>query len=363
MDSTVVVSDIAARLAQIFRAPGPESLVEVAAAHNALRQLQITEPTSAYARCLLEISQFFYLSGHSSLAMEPAIRSTEIARAAGDNAILRRAVMTQGVISADTGNWAAAIESYMGAVDLASAAADKVGEASVWTNIGAALIAAGNHVDAIAACHRALQLLDPRSDNPPDQDRLGLGPTRGSAYTNIALACLNSEQFDFGISAARMAIEQMQSPSGAHALLDRAIAEAHFARLLLETGQVDQARERVQSAKDFAEASQLPRAQQVVAVAEGLADVFAGDSATGLARLQATLQAQRALKASLQDVLLALVRACEFVGDHRGVLLHLRELLHLTARRQKETVLAQHRLHLRLTSVSVVPQDAMHRTP
>jgi hypothetical protein len=82
--------NIAARLRQELAQPSDESLIRVAAAHNELRQLPAGTPSVSRAECLIEIAQFFYLSGQTTLGFDPATRAIEAARAVSDYRVPER---------------------------------------------------------------------------------------------------------------------------------------------------------------------------------------------------------------------------------------------------------------------------------
>jgi hypothetical protein len=91
----------------------------------------------------------------------------------------------------------------------------------------------------------------------------------------------------------------------------------------------------------LADAIYEPPAGSVLHVCNGRAN-------DGFAALNALLHQHRTQKASLTDVLLALIRASEYVGDHSRSLIHLRELLYVTNRSRQAAALSQHRLHLQM---------------
>jgi putative two-component system response regulator len=343
------VNAITAEVRAEFRSPNDESIVRIAAAHNELRKLPATAVSALYAECLIEIAQFFYISGKTTLGFDPASKAVEAARSISDMRLLRRALMTQGIMHADSGNFPGAIECYAGALEVATRSQDAIGEGSVWNNLGATLLYSAQYTDAIAACRRALAL----SEREPE-----LASVRPLALSNIALACLHTEQYENGLTTAELAVQELSNPKGASELLSRVIVESHFSRLLLEAGRVAEAKRHCEAAKSFAAMSHSQRSEQVASIAEGLYEVFAGKTDIGLSRLQAALQQQRVLKASLRDALIALVKAYDFVGNHQLSLVHLRELLRITRKAGQERALGHHQLHLRSLGVEGEPAGA-----
>lgn len=325
------------RLSAELSTPSDESVVRVAAAHNELRKLSISIPSTTQIECLLDIAQYFYVSGQTTLGLEPASKAVAAARALKQERLLRKALTFHGILLADTGNIPSSVECYASALELASRNQDRFGEAVVWTNLGAALLYSAQYSDAIKCLGRALDL----DDGGGSFDSL-----RPSALSNIALACLFAEDFQAGILSAEKAIASIESPATANELLSRVNAESHYSRLLLEVGQLDAARVRCEAAKAFAQQSHSQRAQQAAAIAEGLYEVHAGKLDIGLSRLQGALQQARVLKFSLRDALIAMVKAHDLAGKPQLALIHLRELLNVTRRTQQERALVHHRMHL-----------------
>jgi hypothetical protein len=146
------------RLAQILEglqrqltSPDAESLVAVAAAHNELRRMPATHVSALRVSCMLAIAQFFYISGQTVLGLEPTANAVSAARSLGDLRLLRRALMFQGILQADTGNVPGAIECHAEALEIAQRIGDRAGEGSVWNNLAAAFLYAAQYADSILA--------------------------------------------------------------------------------------------------------------------------------------------------------------------------------------------------------------------
>jgi putative two-component system response regulator len=330
------LADVASILQRQLAAPDAESLVKVAAAHNELRRLPPSLQSGRRVQCLLDVAQFFYISGQTVLGLEPAANAVSAARTLGDLSLTRRALTIHGVLLADSGNVPTAIESYAEALDLAQRLNDPA-EAAVWNNLGAALLYAAQYADSIQAFNRVLDLA---------RDEPRLAGVRSLALSNIALASLHSEDFETGLSSARQGIEAAGEPHTADQLLSRVNSESHYSRLLLEVNNLQQARERCEIAKRYAAQSCSQRAEQAAAIAEGLYEVYAGKIDIGLSRLQSALERARIMKSTLRDALIAMVKAYDLCGKPQLALVHLRELLHVTRKAQQEKALLHHRLHL-----------------
>lgn len=331
------LASIHARVRLQLLSPSDVSIVEVAAAHNELRELAAIAPSVVLVECFLDVAQFFNLSGQTSLGLGAAVKAVEIARSLGRQAVLRKALTVLGILQADSGNVSSAIEAYAGALDLASRLGDSTAEGSVWNNVGIALFYSAQYSDAIKCFERAISLAEASET---------LKAIRSSAQSNIALASLYCEEFELGLRSAELAVVQLAEPRSANELIARVNVETHYARLLLELGRVEPAKDHCERAKFFAAQSHSQRAELVAAIAEGLLEVVAGKRDIGLSRLQSALQQARIMKFSLRDALIAMVKAQEAAGNPQLALVHLRELLSVTRRAQQERALANHRIHL-----------------
>ncbi len=328
---------IARRLKAQLAAPGDESLTEVAAAHIALRALAPNVVSATRIECLLDVAQFFYLSGRTLLGIEPAANAVQFARQLGDASLLRKALSFHGALLADSGNLPAAVECYAEALELAVGLGDPVREASVWNNLGLALIYAAQYGEAIQCLERAIDLVKENGE---------AGALARQAFGNIALASLHTEDFGKGLRAAKLSVDGAAEPTSAAQLVDRVAAEGIYTRLLLEVDNLERARERCELAKRYAAQSCSQRAELSAEIAEGLYEVHAGLVDVGISRLQRALDQARIMKATLRDALVALVKAYDIAGQPQLALIHLRELLHHTKRSQIESALQHQRLHL-----------------
>lgn len=298
---------------------------------------------------MLAIAQFFYISGQTVLGLEPTSNAVSAARSLGDLRLLRRALMAQGILQADTGNVPGAIECHAEALEIAQRIGDRAGEGSVWNNLAAAFLYAAQYADSILASRRVIEL----AETEPE-----LKFVRALALSNIALASLHSEDFVTGLDSAKQSIESAGEPKTADQLLSRVHSESHYSRLLLEVNSLQAARERCELAKRYASQACSQRAEQAASIAEGLYEVYAGKVDIGLSRLQGALERSRVMKSTLRDTLIAMVKAYDLCGKPQLALVHLRELLHVTRKSQQEKALLHHRLHLEAMGFVATNSDA-----
>jgi putative two-component system response regulator len=302
--------------------------------------LQLVPPgmvSAARVECLLSLAQYQYLIGQPLLGVEPATDASEIARDVADRALLRKALTFQGILLADTGNLPGAIECHAEALELAIELKDLRAEASVWNNLGAAFIYAGQFFEAIGCMERVIAL----ADEEPSAANM-----RAHALANIALASLHIEDYGRGLRAAKAAVEGAEEPKTPAQLHQRVLAENYYTRILLEVDGLARAKERCEIAKRYAKASRSERTELMAMLAEGLYEVHAGMIDIGLSRLSQTLERARILKSMLRDALIAMVKAHEVAGKPDIALVYLRELMLHTKKVQQDNALHHQRLHL-----------------
>jgi putative two-component system response regulator len=309
----------------------------ISAAVQAVKAIQTTSQAETRINCLIDAAHYFYLIGQTFKGIDPSLSAVELARRTEHKPLLRKALMVLGVLYADSGNIARAIECYAEALDLASDLRDTEAECPVWLNLGIALFYAAQYHDALACFEHTIHL----AGNHPAMQRY-----RASGFSNIALCCLHLEDFARGLKAAEICIKESPEPHSAAELVSRVLKETYYTRLLLEVNNVELAGERCAIARKYAGASKSARAEIAASIAEGLYEVQAGRADVGISRLTSTLEKARILRSMLRDTLVALVKAYEIVGQPERALIYLREMMESLRQTQQENALKHVTLHL-----------------
>jgi putative two-component system response regulator len=289
---------------------------------------------------ILDVAQYFYFAGLPFDAIEPLRKAEILAIASNQLALVHRAANTLGVIYADTGNLAKAIEKYSQALEIAQQLHDIAAETKTWSNLGVALYYCGDYENSVACYRRVIEMA---------QDDPLLKAHKITALSNIALSSLHSEDYSRGLRAARRALAEVDEPQTAAQMVSRVLLEKNTARLLIETkeeGDIEEAKLHVDKAKHYAALSKSPRAELEASIAEGLYLVHNGIYDLGLSRLTGALEKARFVKSALRDVLVALVRAYELMGQPDRALIYLRELMEHTKKFQQDNTLRYLRLQL-----------------
>jgi putative two-component system response regulator len=304
---------------------------------SAIRFLTLGIDKSAQVMLCADTAFFFYVSGRSdrglALATEARKASIEIA----DENLLASCLSLVGICAADTGNLPLAMEAYSEALSLAQNGSLKVREGKVWLNLGGALVYAGLYREAIGCYSKGLQICKSERE---------LESFVPSLYSNIALCYLNLEEVQQGLLAIRKATEIVGEPTDASSLHNRVLTENYYTRLLIEVDDFVGARQHAEAAVQYASRSKVPRSDVVAKVAMGLVEVFSGFADTGITRLTETLNRAKTLKVPTREVLIALVRAHEFLGQHDQALEYLKNMLDQQRTTQEANVLTHVRLHL-----------------
>ena len=301
-------------------------------------ELTILNIDKLHQQKLMQDAAFFlYISGRPDRGLIVALKARDFALSVANSKSTSAALAMVGICAADTGNLPLAMEAYSDALSLAQKSNDVSREGKVWQNLGSALAYSGLFRDANACFARALELAKVCKD---------LGPLSAGIQTNIALNYLHLDEIGLGLAAIQKSIELSSNPVGAHAILNRVLAENCSTRLCLEVDDLAGARTHATAARYFASQSKSPRADISASVAEGLAEVFSGQSDIGISRLTVTLEHGIALKVTIREVLIAIVKAHEHIGQHDKALEYLNMMLEQQRKTQAANVLQHVKRHL-----------------
>lgn len=337
--SVELLDELGELLRAELAAPSDETGLLVEAAYNALQQIPPSMICAGRVACLLGIMTHYFRAGRADAALAPAREAVATARALGDPIWLCKALKLLGNVQSDSRDIPGAIESYAEAIDIARAQHDLEQECALWINTGVAHNSFAHYADAIACYDKAIEVAE---------GKRALAPMRRMALGNIAQASLQLGDLKHGLAAIRQVIKESKEPADAGEMLTQVHHEYYYARLLLEAGAVEMARERAQIARGVAERSKLARAEVLAAIAGGLSDVHAGNVDIGLTRLKRMLERARStIPSLLHDALAALVWSYEKLGQPDAALVYLREIKRLHQDGRESQVLMHHTQHLR----------------
>lgn len=340
--------EIERELSANLASPRPDTLAFLNDAMARLREIPFHIEPAKRVECLLSIAQQFYHQGQSVFSgVEPAALAVMLAADVGNASLRRKSLTFQGIILSTTNNPGDALLSLAEALRLAEELKDPVGIASVWIGLGNAFYEAALYADARQCYERAHSIA---------AEHEGLRYIAFVSLANAAMCCLHVNALNEGIERIGKAMTIMPAPSSPAHLLVRVFAEGTFVRLLLLSGGIQQAAERVQLAKRFAAEAKSVRADISAACSEGLLEVYSGIGDIGLSRGMQALEKARQVKPSLRETLLAMVQAHDRAGrPERALALHRELTLHIR-KAQHENIVRHQELHLKQLEADGSPQ-------
>jgi putative two-component system response regulator len=329
-----------ASLASLLRATPltPQGMALFDQAEKALAEIPTDFLNADHALCLLFLSRRTYYAGNAHAGLITARRAVALAKRLENENLRARALTTLGTLYLEAGTYPDTVSTLTAALDAARAAGDRFQEVQILGNLGVAHQYAGHFGAAVPCYERAVELAEAHG--------IGASP-QGAALGNLVLAHIHLRDFKRGIETAQRAVGVLASPANVAQRAVRCLIECYFARVLLESGDLDRARERVALAHEFA--SDTGELSQVSAdMAQGFLDVHEPTRRDiGLSRLQRCVDASRkGAPGALRDALSLIVRGFEIAGQPNAALVYLHEIVHLNGENRVKNVLTYHHMHL-----------------
>ena len=306
-------------------------------ADTACDLVYLNEQPALQMQLMLDAVRYLYLAGKPMMGLEVADQAKKFAVQIADGRSTALALSSLGICAADTGNLPRAMEAYAEALALSQGAADQLQEGRIWLNLSAALNYGGLYRESIGCLEHALKIA---------RTTEGLKSYIPSFYMNMAICHLNLDEIPQGLLAIKKAVEYSSEPKTTHDIHNRVLAENYFTRLLIEIDDYAGALEHARESRRYAGMSKSPRSDITASVAEGLAEVFSGQADVGISRLTQTLDRARTLKVTIREVLVAIVKAHEHLGQHDKALEYLRQMLEAQRATQEANVLRHVEHHL-----------------
>ncbi len=235
----------------------------------------------------------------------------------GDTAVFLKASAATGILSADSGDFAGAIEFHGRALAMARESETDIAVGQALVNIGNAFSEAG-HFDIAAKSY--LESIDAIVDIKSGQY------CRFSAMTNLAKSLRYLKDVSGGLVYADRAMAELQLGTGNVHVISQICLHQNFVRLLIAAGRHGDAEYHAQQAMELAAADGGKRCLIVAAKARAVLDLACGNIDIALTRLERALEDSRTNTASLGDTLAYVIRAEELAGQPEKAVLRLREL-------------------------------------
>jgi putative two-component system response regulator len=310
-------------------------------AFQELSSIELENTCGELVECLFLITNYYFLAAQPTAGLASATKAVEHARRLGDRRFTRRALSMLGAMCIETGNLPGATEALSEALQVAQSMEDPSVEAPIWNNIGSALQSAAQYGDALQCFERAAT----RARSAPNPALAGV---EKNAYINIASCALHLHDVRTGIRAVRKAIELNPTPTTADDCLLRVLSESHYARLLLEVGELGHAEEHARAARTYANKAPTARAEYSASTTSGLIEVYCERTDIGLTRLKRALElARTSVKSEVRDALSACIAGYEAAGQPDVALVYLHELLAMNREAKAAQVLLHHTEYLK----------------
>lgn len=276
--------------------------------------------------CLFESGLFFYRSGFARAALQTSDLVVKLARRIDSRPWIRKANTLAGIVHSEAGNIAEALMHYSNALRLARELGEEDGEAAVLINLASAFNYGSLHYEAIKCLNRVIDLCRTPT----------LFKYLGGAYCDMAQAYLALEDYPRGFDAITRSLAVSVPPTDAATHFNRTIREFTYVQLALEVGKLARAREHAAACRSFSQWGDNSRCKTLAEIAAGLCETRGGDVDRGLALLEKALLTSGEFIVSRIDVLSALVKAYDEVGQPERALQYMKEMLAFvrTAREQ-----------------------------
>ncbi|MBL8519875.1 MAG: hypothetical protein JNK75_04320 [Betaproteobacteria bacterium] len=265
----------------------------------------------------LVLCRRLYAGASAGIAIPYALAAHRWAETLGDRNLEQRTLTACGLLMADIGNVARAIEYHLMALSAANACGSAVEASRTWTNIGTCFSVTGNDVLAARCFGRALAAV---ADHPEPLH------SRFAALCNLSLAHFHLGAYADGLVAAEQALHEALAgitPQDDYGLL---LLHRNMVRLHLARRDRPMAEHHLARVGELARKAGGRRADIAVATVRGAFEVTLGETDVGLTRLSAALADSRKLPSVLRDTLAFVAWAEGEAGIHDNVRRYQREL-------------------------------------
>ena len=283
----------------------------------ALRRATASRDGREHAEQALATCRSLYAQGRSDEGLALAASALACARRIGDPVLLRRALNTCGILSADAFDIVGALEYHLQSLKVTSQQRDMAEQAGVWNNVGLAMALAGSPGMAACAYRRALQTA---------QDVPGPAHARYAACCNMANSLFHVGEYEEGLRYGTRALQEMTPEFATQDPNSVILLRRNLVNLLVALSRADEARAHVDDIVRLAARNKSPRAYIAAATARAVHELATGHLDVALTRLDQALACARETPPALRDTLVCLIRAEEAAGFHHRALARLQEL-------------------------------------
>jgi putative two-component system response regulator len=285
---------------------------------DALLESKAAEVPAA-AAAGMRICQALYRQARAFDAMPIALAAYRRVCDVAAPALIFQTATACGVLSADSYDFAGAVDYYGRALEITSDQKDPVGASRSWNNIAGALCNVGRYELAARGYHHALDQIKPLCE--PQFSRY-------SALGNLAHCSLHLNQLDAGLRYARSALAELEAGLDTPEVtpFNQLLVRRNMVRLMVAGGDIAGAEQQVHLANQLSRLDGGVRATLAAATAQAVVEIARGRIDIATTRLDACLTSARPSLPALRDTLACLVRADEAIGNPERALLRLQEL-------------------------------------
>lgn len=276
---------------------------------------------------LLTCVIWFHKEGRSPMGVLAAEKAVEFAQSIESLPLLRRAYNLLGAVHSGTRDITQATFAYVKAYEIARQLNDRVALCSVIGNLAAARNAAGLFEHCVLLNAKVLEL----GENDPATLSM-----RASALHNSALASYRLADYEGGLRFIEQAVALSVEPGSQQEAFQRVNLEHTYVKLLVHSGDIPKARERMRLARNYAEMARSGPALLQARLAEVMVDVHDDRVDIGLTRLRPLYVDSKSNEPSRRDVLETMVVGYSRAGRHADARRYYEEYLNLLSKGQTE---------------------------
>jgi putative two-component system response regulator len=272
----------------------------------------------------IKICQRAYAAGRSKDVLPISHEIRELAINHGNEELQIRATTASGLLSADTGDFATAINFHADVLTKIDFPERFEKSSRTWNNIGSAFWNAGHYQSAAKSYEIALHRLSHRT---------GANIGRFGALTNLAQCQHFLQDLTKGLEYSRLAMAELVGIGEGVDSADQILLHRNIVRLLVEGGEIARAKLHAATAVELSAKANTLRASIAAGTTVAIVDIACGRADLALTRLENSLAQARKIWPVLRDTLACLIRAEEVAGAPERALIRLRELTSLLADR------------------------------
>ena len=322
------LSRIAAELHRRVQAsPTLASVEYFSRAAKAISSIRGASQLELRMRALMECSTYFYLNDLQKEAVHVTQLLIQLANKAQDQEWIRRGHHYHGMALAESGRIADAVIAYATALRIARESGDTFSEAKTLINLGAAFNFGSLYRESIPCLETALR----KCAQTPAANTV-----EGAALSNLAEAHYFLGEYGRAYDLIQLALKQGSQTEDAFGMASLAVRQFIAFKIAIDRGDLISAQDHGAWCMKYAHQSGSVRSTFTARLADGLIQIYKGNTEIGFTALTELLGSSRHNAGPYyEEALAALVRAYDKVGEPELALEHMEaRLRHLSSLRR-----------------------------